>query len=129
MSESRIEHGEMAAEYARHYGVPPQGEGESLDSFRGRVGDWLRAQGKTIEAHEAYQNKRYENNDGVIDGAMGAIFQALSGKPQNPNMYNKRGTRQAGDDMAIGFLAQAPEEEEMSLEEAMLLMALFGGSE
>ena len=69
----------LATEYAKYYEIDPQHEGESDAAFKSRVSGALRAQGRLIEAHEAYQNERYEESDDVMTGILGAVAQAMQG--------------------------------------------------
>ncbi len=73
--------------------------------------------GKIIEAHEAYQDKRYEDSDSVMTGITGAVAQAFQGVD-----YGSHGERQVGDDIAAGILAQAPKRE---VDPMMMLLACF----
>jgi hypothetical protein len=98
----------LATEYAQYYGIPAQGEGETDLAFRTRVSGVLRAKGLIIEAHEAYQDSRYEEgyagSADVMTGVMGAMALALSDRD-----YGVDGARQVGDDIAAGIIARHPE--------------------
>lgn len=72
--------------------------------------------GHLIEAHEVFQNARYEDNPAVMNGIVGAVAQAMSGVN-----YHSTGARQVGDDIAAGVVTQAEREEPMALLLAMLL--------
>ena len=96
----------LATEYAQYYKVEAQREGESDTAFRGRVSGALRDMGHIIEAHEAYQDERYENSDSVTTGIMGAMAQALHGVN-----YHSSGERQIEDDIAAGIVSQAPKKD------------------
>lgn len=70
----------LATEYVEYYGFKPQGKNESDQDFKARIASQLRRMNKPIEAHEAYNDKRYEQSENVMDGVFGMIAQALSGK-------------------------------------------------
>jgi hypothetical protein len=52
----------LATEYAKYYDIEPQGGDESDNGFMSRVASKLRDMGHIIEAHEAQQNKRYDED-------------------------------------------------------------------
>lgn len=81
----------LATEYARHYGIDPQGETETDSAFRHRVAGRLRDMGKVILAHEAQRNERIEDSRDVLTGVQGAIVQAIQGID-----YNASGEMQSG---------------------------------
>lgn len=87
----------LATEYAEYYGIDPQGAEESDPAFRERVAGALRAKGKLIEAHEAFQDARYEDSDDVMGGIIGALAQALGGVD-----YGMDDVRKIEDDIATG---------------------------
>ena len=111
----------LATEYADYYKIEAQRDGESDMAFRERVAGVLRDKGHIIEAHEAYQDERYESSDNVMAGVMGAVAQAFQGVD-----YGSRGNRQIGDDIAAGIITQHPEEK-LDPMTAMMMVALFGG--
>ena len=92
-------HARRNAEYHR---IEPQREGEHDFDFRLRVSGELRAKGKIIEAHESFQNARWDDpqhGKSVLDGITGGCALALSAPawPQDPE-------RQIGDDICAGVL-------------------------
>jgi hypothetical protein len=111
----------LATEYAEFYGIEPQGDDESDHAFRCRVAGALRDMGHIIEAHEAQQDKRYEDSQDVMTGVIGAIAQALQGVD-----YGSAGEQQIGDDIAAGVITQSDELEDVSPEVALLMIQLFG---
>ena len=111
----------LATEYAKYHGIEAQREGENDTAFRDRVSGALRDAGHLIEAHEAYQDARYEESADVMTGITGALAQALHGVD-----YGSTGERQIGDDLAAGYVIQNPRPR-MSPEEVLLMIALFGG--
>lgn len=110
----------LATEYAQYYQIEAQREGESDVDFRSRVSGALRDKGNIIEAHEVYQDKRYENSDRTMTGIVGAAAQALQGVS-----YGSSGERQVGDDIAAGVVSRAPKDDPAML----LLAALLLGRE
>ena len=111
----------LATEYAEYYGIDAQGEDESDDDFRLRVSNALRAQGKVIEAQEAYHDQRYEDSEVVMAGLFGEMGRTLGKVPQ----YSKPGTHNdEGDKLAAGYLLQQ-ERNEPDLA-ALLLACLLG---
>jgi|SRR3990167_5147979 len=111
----------LATEYAKYHGIEAQRKSESDIAFRGRVSGALRDAGHLIEAHEAYQDARYEESANVMTVITGALAQALQGVD-----YGSTGERQIGDDLAAGYVIQNPRPR-MSPEEVLLMIALFGG--
>lgn len=107
----------LATEYAEYYNIEPQADNEDDLQFKERVSGELRDMGKIIEAHEAFQDERYEENEDVITGFMGAMAQALHGN------YNKSGSTQVGDDIAVGHVVKKPQAQ-MTPEEALIAMLL-----
>lgn len=91
---------------AQEFGIAPQREGESDFEFRHRVSGALRDQGHIIEAHEAFQNALYDQNDDVMTGIVGAMAQTL-----HDIDYGSHGSRQVGDDIAAGAIAQSPRDD------------------
>ena len=112
----------LATEYASYYEIAPQGDDETDSAFRSRVGGILRDRGQIIEAHEAYQDRRYDDDDGgdVMTGIMGAMAQAL-----HRTNYGSHGERQIDDDFAVGTVVQNPKPEVDPMM-AMLMVAMFG---
>lgn len=109
----------LATDYAKYYGIAPQGDDETDSAFRGRVSGILRGQGRIIEAHEAHNDKRYDDSENAMTGIMGAVAGALYGTD-----YGSRGERQVGDDIAIGALVRYPKPEPDPM---MLLLAAMMG--
>jgi len=109
----------LATQYAEYCGIEAQREGESDLAFRSRVSGALRDQGKLIEAHEAYQDKRWDEDGGVSLGIMGAMAQLMQGVD-----YHVSGEQQIGADLAAGVVVQNPKPE-VSLDALLLAMALF----
>lgn len=107
----------LATEYAKHYKIDPQREGESDPDFQERVSGALLDAGRILEAHEVYQNERYETDDGVMTGVIGAVAQAM----QKRN-YGSKGVKQIGDDLAAGIVAQHPRRQDPV---EILLLALL----
>ena len=110
---------QLATEYAKYYGIQEQAEGESDYDFRYRVAGVLREKGNIIEAHEAFNNERYENSDNVMTGIMGAAAQAMQGVE-----YSKDGQHKIDDDFAAGTIVQKPKDDPTT---ALLALLLFGG--
>ena len=110
----------LATEYAEYYGIAPQGENENSSAFRSRVAGVLRDQGRIIEAHEAQQDARYEDNEQVMDGILGAAAQAMQG-----THYGSTGERLVGDDIAAGYLVRYPKPK-LDPDMALLAMLMFG---
>ena len=98
----------LATEYARYYKIEPQGKDESDHDFRGRVSGILRDMGNIIEAHEAFEDARYEDSVNVMTGVMGAVGQAHQNKH-----YGRSGERQVDDDFAAGVCLQVEKENSM----------------
>lgn len=78
----------------------------------------MRDNGKLIEAHEVFNNQRYEQGGDVMTGILGAVTQAMQGVN-----YGSHGERQIGDDFASGVVAQNPEQG-LSPAEAMIMLML-----
>ena len=110
----------LATEYASYYDIASQGEGEADGTFRSRVAGKLRDMGKIIEAHEAQQDARYDDNEDVMTGIMGAMAQAMQGRD-----YGHRGESQVGDDIAAGTFVRYPKPE-IDPMAAMLAVLTFG---
>lgn len=106
------------ATHAQSFGLPPQGENESDGAFRERISGSLREMGRSIEAHEAYQNSRYEDSADVMTGVLGAMARVLEG---TDNGWN--GSNDVGDDIAAGTLVRNPEQEYPA--DYLLLMTMF----
>lgn len=109
----------VTTNHAQCFGLDPQAEGESDSAFRHRIAGKLRDMGHIIEAHEAQQDRRYDDLDqsgtgSVLDGVYGAMAQALQGNP-----YRARdGVDQVGLDIAAGVVSRAPKPDPA----AMLMM-------
>jgi hypothetical protein len=112
----------LATQYAEYYKIEAQREGESDLEFRSRVSGALRDQGKLIEAHEAYQDKRWDElgDEMVNTGIKGAIAQMMAGVD-----YHVHGEQQIGADIAAGIIVQNPEPE-VSPDMLLMAMPLFG---
>ena len=112
----------LATKYAKYYDIPAQLDGESDAAFMARVAGELRNQGRIVEAHEASQNKRYDEDGGdmVMTGLYGAMAMALQGVD-----YGSTGDTLIGDEIAAGLIATAPKRDTDPLM-ALLAMALFG---
>jgi hypothetical protein len=108
----------LATEYARHYDIEPQREGESDTQFRQRVAGELRDKGELVLAHEAQRNERIEQSEDVMTGVLGAVAQALQDVD-----YNVNGERQVGCDIAAGELVRHPKPK-MTPKMAMLAILL-----
>ena len=109
----------LATEYAKYYEIDPQHEGESDAAFKSRVSGALRAQGRLIEAHEAYQNERYEESDDVMTGILGAVAQAMQGID-----YGGDDERKVGDDIAAGTIVKSTKRDDALM--ALMALMLFG---
>lgn len=109
----------LATEYAQYYGIASQGEGEADMVFRNRVSGALRDMGHIIEAHEAWQDKLYDQSDDVMTGVIGAVAQVLQGVD-----YGSRGASQVGDDIAAGAIVQNPQHK-MDANMALFAMLLL----
>lgn len=110
----------LATEYAEYHGVEAQREGESDVEFRERVATALRNMGHLIEAHEAYQDERYESSDSVMTGLFGAVAQALQD--------TRYGGDPVGNDIAAGTLIrhQMSPEYQREQEAKKMLAGLLG---
>lgn len=107
----------LATKYAEYYEIEAQGENENNMDFRLRVSNALRAEGRIIEAQEAYHDQRYEGSDVVMSGLFGEVGRALGKVPQ----YSKSGTHNdEGDKVAAGYLLQRKED---NSDPMMLLIA------
>lgn len=113
---------EITAQRARDFKLMPQGKNENDYNFRDRIAGELREMGHLIEAHEALQNRLYDDPEAgtsVVDGVMGAMAQTMSGV----NYRARDGEQQCGFDMAAGALVRhSRPPEERKLESAMLLL-------
>ena len=108
----------LATEYAKWYDIPAQAEGETDMAFRHRVAGELRDLGHIIEAHEAQQERRWDDPNGgdmVMAGIAGALAMVLQGKS-----YGSTGVNLVGDDIAAGVIAQSPKQD---IDPMMLLIA------
>ena len=112
----------LAAEYAQYYKIDPQGPRETDDAFKSRVAGKLREMGHLIEAHEAFQDERYEESGDVMTGIIGAVAQAMQGVDYG---HKQDGERQIGDDFAAGVVVQAPKRDDSLV--LLLAALLFGG--
>jgi len=111
----------ITTQRAQEFNLPPQGSDESDTAFRERVAGALREQGHFIEAHEALRNCLYDDpdrGDGVMQGVMGAIAQAMQEKT-----YSRDGVSQVGDDIAVGGIVSDPRPK-MSPEAALLAIQM-----
>jgi len=108
----------LATEYAEYYRVEAQNDNEDDYTFRNRVANALRGMGRIIEAHEVFQDERYEQSDTVMGGVTGAIAQALQGTNYSGDAI--------GNDVASGIVAQ---DDRLGLtpDMALMMMELFGG--
>jgi hypothetical protein len=91
----------LARVYARQYGIQEQDRNESDHDFRFRVGGWLRAHGKTIEAHEVVAGQRWDLDDGRTSarvGILGALAQTFYGLSD----WQREPERQLEDDRTAG---------------------------
>ena len=107
-----------------HYGLQPQGADESDSNFRHRIAGNLRDMGHIIEAHEAQQDARWDDESrggDVTAGIMGAMAQALHGRD-----YHVRGEQQVGCDYAAGMYIRH-KKPDPSPEAMMMMLTLFGG--
>ena len=111
---------DYTATLASWHKIEPQRDDEIGSAFRSRVAGVLRGRGHVIEAHEAYQNARYDQSDDVMSGLMGVVAQALTGGDRSPNNPE----RQIGDDIASGIIARSPKEDNDGM--AALLMMMMG---
>lgn len=114
---------EITEQRAKEFGIEVQREGESDSAFRHRVSGEIRKKGHIIEAHEAMQNKLYNDPDGgdVMGGIFGAVAQAMQGNP-----YGKLdGEQQVGTDIAAGIVAKQPKRSGSDDAMLMLLMAMM----
>lgn len=112
----------LATEYAEYYKIEAQKESESDLDFRQRVSVALREMGHIIEAHEAYQDQRYEESDNVMTGLFGAIAQALQG--------THYGGDPVGNDIAAGLLVRhqmSPEGQAKRESDRLLAQMLMAG--
>ena len=112
----------LATEYAKYYNIAAQLDGESDAAFMARVAGELCNQGHLIEAHEASQNKRYDEDGGdmVMTGLAGAMAMLLQGVD-----YGSTGDNLIGDEIAAGLIVTSPKRDTDPLM-ALLAMALFG---
>lgn len=117
----------VTAAHARDFKLVPQGAQECDSAFRHRVAGALRDRGHLIEAHEAQQDRRYDDPDGDVDvlaGVTGALAQAQQGID-----YHVRGEQQVGSDIAAGALirygpTRQEREDEVSALTTMLAMGV-----
>ncbi len=84
---------------AAEFGLEAQRADETDIAFRERISDALRAAGRIIEAHEAYNGALYNQDDNTMAGIIGAVANAMlrPGQPED-----------IGDDIAAGFLVKHP---------------------
>lgn len=113
----------LATQYAEWHNIQPQQDCESDNAFKNRVSGTLRDAGNIIESHEVAQDKRYDEDGGdmVMSGIAGAAAMAMQEKD-----YGSRGSSRVGDEIAAGVIAQAIPKPKMSVDEVMLMMAMFG---
>lgn len=117
----------VTVQHALDFKLSPQGDNESDSSFRHRVAGELRNMGHVIEAHEAQQNRRYDDPEAgtsVVDGVMGAMAQALQGVD-----YRVRGEQQVGCDIAAGMLVRhgkSPEARKQEADAILMMVAMMG---
>lgn len=112
----------LATEYANYYELEPQVEDESNFDFKRRVSIALRKAGHLIEAHEAYQDARWDQNDNVLTGIAGAIAQAIAGVSYSGDPV--------GNDIAAGTIARhqmSPEGQKEQATNEMIAAMLAGG--
>lgn len=109
----------LAHHTAQDYGIEAQREGESDSAFKHRVSGALRAAGHIIEAHEALQDKFFDESPDVMTGITGAVAQAMQGKD-----YHLDGEQQVGMDIAAGVVSQALKKDNSAL---LLLAMMLGG--
>ena len=89
----------LATDYAKYYVIEAQRADESDLDFRLRVSNALRAEGRVIEAQEAYHDQRYEESDTVMNALFGEVGRAMGKVPQ----YREPGTHDdEGDKLAAG---------------------------
>lgn len=117
MSQNQQDQAALARQYAEHFKITPQQDGEGDITFRHRVAGTLRDAGHYIEAHEAFNNERYEVGGDALTGITGALALALQGRE------TESGSRQISEDFAAGVIAQSPKPD-MSFAEMMLLMMM-----
>ncbi len=114
----------ITKQHAEYFRLPPQGADESDYNFRHRIAGSLRDMGKLIEAHEAQQDARWDDEsrgDDVTAGVMGALVQALQGVN-----YHVQGEQQVGTDIVAGLYTRH-KKPDPSPEEMLLMVELFGG--
>lgn len=107
------------------YKLAPQGDTEDDYNFRHRIAGELRDMGKIIEAHEAQQDARWDDEskgEDVQAGIMGAMAQALQGVD-----YHVHGEQQVGCDIAAGMYVKHAKPK-MTADQALLMVMLMGGS-
>ena len=111
---------EYTAQLADWHRVAPQAEGENESAFKHRVSAELRAQGHMIEAHEAFNNCRYDDpeDSGPMTGILGGVAQAMQGNP-----YHSGKESQVGDDIAAGIFSQSLRRDDGA---AIALMLMLG---
>ena len=111
-------------QHQEYFQLAPQGVDESDYDFRHRIAGELRNMGKIIEAHEAQQNARWDDETkggDVMAGIMGAMAQSLQGVD-----YHVRGEQQVGCDIAAGLYLKH-KKPDPSPAEMLLMVELFGG--
>lgn len=113
----------ITAQRAQEFNIPAQQPNETDEAFRTRVSGVLRGQGHIIEAHEAYQNALYDQDENAMTGIFGAVAQALNGKDYSPDDPQ----RQVGDDIAAGVVASS-KKPKMDADMLLAYLALFGGN-
>jgi len=115
----------LATDYAQYYKISPQAKSESDYDFKYRVAGGLRKQGKIIEAHEAFTDKTFDQDENVITEVIGALAFAMDGKSFNGNPVRPtNGQRQIDDDFAAGVIVQN-QEKKMTPEMALMMVTMF----
>ena len=109
--------------YVGSYGIEPQGESESDQTFKERVAGVLRDNNMIIEAHEVIQDARWDDSNkggDVMAGVIGAMAQTLQGVD-----YGVSGNSQVGTDIMAGIYSQS-EKPKQTPEEILLFALMFG---
>lgn len=93
-------------QYAEYYKYPGPREGETALAFRQRIAGCLRDGGFTIEAHECYTGKRWDDPSAAMGdpgapmtGLMGAVLMDFHGLN-----FGTTGERRIADEMMVGYL-------------------------
>jgi hypothetical protein len=104
--------------------LAPQGADESDSAFRHRIAGELRDMSKVIEAHEAQQNARWDDEatgGDVLAGVMGALAQAAQGVD-----FHVHGEQQVGCDLVAGLYVKH-KKPDPSPDSMLLMLDLLGG--